>query len=184
MSTFIHNEPTSLSVLQELKLPDVFLERIRSKDFPVSAEVAIVIPHAFGAICLNETGLARFQEVNPLESFLEIFFKSTTVPELLENDVPHIVGTALDELVRHHPSLNTSVLSAIGDLLGAVLELGKAQDPIKFSFLPKDSIDSPEYCKLFLDDSAQMNMDAEPEGIKFTKHLDCIVKVYPRRSSP
>lgn len=38
MSTFIHNEPTCLTILQEAKLPQTLLEAI-SKDIPISAEV-------------------------------------------------------------------------------------------------------------------------------------------------
>ncbi|KXS14211.1 DUF913-domain-containing protein, partial [Gonapodya prolifera JEL478] len=48
MSAFIHNEPTSLQILQELKLPQTFLLSI-AEHVPSSAEVVSAIPTAFGA---------------------------------------------------------------------------------------------------------------------------------------
>lgn len=41
MSTFIHNEPTCLNILQEAKLPQIFLETV-NKGVLVSAEVSIL----------------------------------------------------------------------------------------------------------------------------------------------
>lgn len=39
MATFVHNEPTSLSVLQEAKLPEAFYDAIE-EDVEPSAEVS------------------------------------------------------------------------------------------------------------------------------------------------
>ena len=41
MSTFIHNEPTCLNILQEAKLPQMFLETV-NKGVLVSAEVCFI----------------------------------------------------------------------------------------------------------------------------------------------
>jgi hypothetical protein len=172
MSTFIHNEATSLSILQEMQLPQAFLARISSGSFPVSAEVAIVIPHAFGAICLNEAGLNAFVEANPLPPFLDIFKRGETMPELLENDVPHIVGTALDELCRHHPSLKTGILTAVSDLLDVVMEIGKKQKPHAYAWGEGDEV---ELCELFIGGESEEVAD---EGVKFTKFLECVAKVF------
>ncbi|KAJ3313229.1 hypothetical protein HDU93_004912, partial [Gonapodya sp. JEL0774] len=49
MSAFIHNEPTSLQILQELKLPQTFLLSIVDH-VPASAEVVSAIPTAWGAM--------------------------------------------------------------------------------------------------------------------------------------
>lgn len=164
MSTFIHNEATSLSILQELKIPEAFLARITSSNFPVSAEVAIVIPHAFGAICLNEAGLSAFSLANPVPQFLKVFLREDTMTDLLENDVPHIVGTALDELVRHHPSLKPAVLTSISELMDAVLTIGR------------DSSDELDFCQLFLRGGQGENERAVG---KFSKHLESMIKVGP-----
>jgi E3 ubiquitin-protein ligase HUWE1 len=104
MSTFIHNEPTSLSILQELKLPQTFLFSIK-QHIPFSPEVISAIPTAFGAVCLNQPGLDMYNKVAPMDTFLEVFTTEANLRTLLENDVPQLVGQSLDELMRHQTSL-------------------------------------------------------------------------------
>lgn len=77
-------------------------------------EALSCIPSAFGAICLNASGLQLFQSSHALESFFEIFENPEHVKCLKED--PHLVrslGTTFDELVRHHPALKTSIMSSI-----------------------------------------------------------------------
>ena len=77
-------------------------------------EALSCIPSAFGAICLNASGLQLFQSSHALESFFEIFENPEHVKCL--KDDPHLVrslGTTFDELVRHHPALKTSVMSSV-----------------------------------------------------------------------
>lgn len=123
MATFIHNEPTSLNILQEAKLPQAFLKSINTS-MPVSAEVISAIPNAFGAICLNSTGLEAFNEANPIETYLQIFTDKENLRTVQDNDVPHLVGNSMDELIRHQPSLKESIISALISMLSKVIELG------------------------------------------------------------
>ncbi|OJJ44033.1 hypothetical protein ASPZODRAFT_135477 [Penicilliopsis zonata CBS 506.65] len=79
-----------------------------------ATEAISCIPNAFGAICLNSSGLSLFQSSHALESFFEIF-ESPQHVKCLKDD-PNLVrslGTAFDELVRHHPALKTSIMSAV-----------------------------------------------------------------------
>ena len=79
MSTFIHNEPTSLSILQESGLHLLFLSSL-TPSLPVSAEVISALPNgkfqvnrlAFGAICLNQVGMDAFIAANPIPLFLSL----------------------------------------------------------------------------------------------------------------
>ncbi|KAJ3032901.1 hypothetical protein HDV00_006990 [Rhizophlyctis rosea] len=124
MSTFIHNEPTCLTILQEAKLPQTFLQAV-SKDIPVSAEVVSALPHAFGAICLNQAGLDHFNEVKPLPKYLDIFTNEEHFRALSENEVPSIIGSSVDELIRHHPTLKGEVMEGIVRVLKKVAEFGE-----------------------------------------------------------
>jgi E3 ubiquitin-protein ligase HUWE1 len=86
------------------------------------------IPSAFGAICLNSSGLDLFQSSDALESFFEIF----ETPEHIKclKDDPNLVrnlGTTFDELVRHHPALKTSIMSAVIVMAARVSLLGKVK---------------------------------------------------------
>ena len=143
MSTFIHNEPTCLSILQEAGLPQAFL-KVVGGDFPISAEVVSALPNAFGAICLNKTGLDAFTESNPINKFLEIFLNDNEIRLLLDSDVPNLVGSSLDELIRHHPSLKQSVFDGIHLIVGKLIEIGKQQSVTQFSFGDSTDEDSSD----------------------------------------
>ncbi|KAI8810926.1 hypothetical protein BJ742DRAFT_675473 [Cladochytrium replicatum] len=123
MSTFIHNEPTCLNILQEAKLPQAFLEAVTS-NIPVSTEVISSLPNAFGAICLNQQGLAAFNEAKPMGKFFEIFISDEHLRTMQDNDFPHLIGTSIDELIRHHPTLKDDILTAILAMLNRIVENG------------------------------------------------------------
>ncbi|KAI0243771.1 E3 ubiquitin-protein ligase tom1 [Massospora cicadina] len=123
MSTIIHNEPTSLSVLQEQGLPQTFLHPFQL-GFPASAESLYPISNAFGAICLNRTGLELFTELGILDRFFDIFTSPEHVHVLEEPEVLTLLGGSFDELTRHHPALKLPVVENIVRVIRTLLELG------------------------------------------------------------
>jgi E3 ubiquitin-protein ligase HUWE1 len=133
MSTFVHNEPTSLPILQEAQLPQSFL-RACQLPLSISAEVISALPNAFGAICLNATGLEMFEKNNPIDVYLSTFMKQDHLKTLLDNDVAHLIGNSLDEFMRHHPTLKDHVMKSIIKLLESILQLGNSLDPIPNEF--------------------------------------------------
>ncbi|KAJ5949254.1 hypothetical protein N7454_000838 [Penicillium verhagenii] len=93
-----------------------------------AADALACIPSAFGAICLNASGLDLFQSSDAMESFFEIFEQPEHVKCL--KDDPNLVrslGTAFDELVRHHPALKTSIMSAVIVMAARVNLLAKTK---------------------------------------------------------
>ncbi|KAJ5823167.1 E3 ubiquitin ligase domain of unknown function DUF913 [Penicillium robsamsonii] len=93
-----------------------------------AADALACIPGAFGAICLNSSGLDLFQSSDALESFFEIFENPEHVKCL--KDDPELVrslGTTFDELVRHHPALKTSIMSAVLVMAARVNILGRVK---------------------------------------------------------
>ncbi|KAK2731309.1 hypothetical protein FQN55_004780 [Onygenales sp. PD_40] len=79
-----------------------------------SSEAIVCIPQAFGAICLNSTGLELFKKSDALESFFDIF-ESPEHVKCMKNDsnLVRILGSSFDELVRHHPALKSAVMSSV-----------------------------------------------------------------------
>lgn len=79
-----------------------------------STEAILCVPQAFGAICLNSSGLRLFQTTNALEQFFDIF-ESPEHVKCMKNDsnLLRILGNSFDELVRHHPALKSSIMSSI-----------------------------------------------------------------------
>ncbi|KAF9976767.1 hypothetical protein BGZ73_007902 [Actinomortierella ambigua] len=122
MTSFIHNEPTSLAIMQEAKIPQTFLASL-TEDIPASADVATCIPGAFGALCLNSAGLEMFTKEFQLRKFFDVFTSIPHARAFQDNDAATNMGLAMDELVRHQPTLKPSVNKEIVDMMKRVLAL-------------------------------------------------------------
>ncbi|GAA5823738.1 hypothetical protein JCM11251_003273 [Rhodosporidiobolus azoricus] len=127
-ATFVHNEPTSLTTLQEAKVPQTFYDSLEGS-IPASNDVLQAIPNAIGAFCLNSTGLDEFT-ARPLISHYFSVFTSPAHAELLrDRDSALVIGSAIDELVRHHPTLRDRVMQAIMGVFVEIKRLGQAFVP-------------------------------------------------------
>jgi E3 ubiquitin-protein ligase HUWE1 len=79
-----------------------------------ATEAMSCVPQAFGAICLNAAGLELFQASGALESYFEIFESHEHVKCMKDDaNLVRSLGTTFDELVRHHPALKQSVMTAV-----------------------------------------------------------------------
>ncbi|KAG9077088.1 hypothetical protein FS749_011058, partial [Ceratobasidium sp. UAMH 11750] len=126
MAMFVHNEPTSLAILQEAHVPDVFYGAIESGIEP-AIEVITSVPNAIGALCLNQTGQNQFNEhKSVMPTFFSIFTSEPHIKVLLEKDNANAIGGAVDELVRHHPTLKDVVFESIVGTLQKIEDLGNA----------------------------------------------------------
>jgi len=150
LTSFIHNEPTSYSVIVEAKLNESFLKILEKKiglqpvaesesvesrkqladqiwdNVPLDAiiphpDAIYAVPNAIGALCLNEAGLEYFKTSNAFSNFLEVF---ESYPHAVamgwEPDVPRMIGETFDELVRHHQNGTTGLKNTI---ISAVLRM-------------------------------------------------------------
>ncbi|KAM5504407.1 E3 ubiquitin-protein ligase tom1 [Microsporum canis] len=101
-------------------------ERKGSDGILPSTEAIVGIPLAFGAICLNSTGLELFQSSDALERFFDIF-ESPAHVKCMKNDsnLLRLLGNSFDELVRHHPALKAAVMSSVLRMVARVGLLGK-----------------------------------------------------------
>jgi E3 ubiquitin-protein ligase HUWE1 len=155
-STFIHNEPTSYSVIAESRLGETFLEAITQKPLPAAkdttentkdtvtiqdsaaeeaepstsslsrgilpvSEAIRSIPLAFGALCLNPSGMELVRQSRALECFFKIFESPAHIKVLeSEEPVPSQLGTDFDELIRHQPVLRAEILAAVRGMVDRV----------------------------------------------------------------
>ncbi|KAG0269162.1 hypothetical protein DFQ27_004558 [Actinomortierella ambigua] len=122
MTSFIHNEPTSLAIMQEAKIPQTFLASL-TNEIPASADVATCIPGAFGALCLNSTGLEMFKKEFHLRKFFDVFTSVPHARAFQDNDSVTNMGLAVDELVRHQPTLKPAVNKEIMGMMKRVLTM-------------------------------------------------------------
>lgn len=128
MATIVHNEPTSLGILQEAQLPQTLYEVLEEK-MPDAFEVVYTLPNAIGAMCLNPTGLAdTIKHFSVIDNIIRVA-TSWNSDDFVERDPVHTIAQSIDELVRHHPTLRPHVRGAVVALLKEAIEEGKAFKP-------------------------------------------------------
>ncbi|OAL27155.1 hypothetical protein AYO22_03786 [Fonsecaea multimorphosa] len=149
---FLHNEPTSYTVISEAGIIQSILKTVnpssnasespanqkrpksissvpenRPQGIPPVVDAIVSISQAFGAICLTSAGFDSFKSSGALEKFFEIFESPAHVKVLNDANILAMLGSTFDELVRHHPNLRRSFSVNMG--AGAKLWLG-AEDEL------------------------------------------------------
>ncbi|KAN0062881.1 E3 ubiquitin-protein ligase tom1 [Thecaphora frezii] len=112
MATFVHNEPTSLSTIQECKLPEAFYSAIE-EDIEANYDVIGSIPHAVGALCLNQAGLDLFNSRSVIPKLFRLFTSERHSRVFQDRDNASMFGSSIDELMRHQPSIKDRVMGSI-----------------------------------------------------------------------
>ena len=132
VTAYVFQEPSLLSSLQEKGLTDVVLHALLVKDVPATREVLASLPNVFSALCLNTRGLEAFVECKPFERLFKVLLSPDYLPAMrrrrsadLASDTATNLGNAMDELMRHQPSLKQSATAAIIKLLEQVCALGR-----------------------------------------------------------
>ncbi|SGY62078.1 BQ5605_C007g04651 [Microbotryum silenes-dioicae] len=127
-ATFVHNEPTCLATIQEAKVPEALYDAI-GESIPASIDVLQAIPNAVGALCLNAAGLALFNERPIIAKYFSIFTSERHVRALTERDNGNLLGTSIDELIRHHPTLKDKVFESIMQSLKDIRDNARSYKP-------------------------------------------------------
>ncbi|KIW49361.1 hypothetical protein PV05_11042 [Exophiala xenobiotica] len=144
---FLHNEPTSYTVISEAGIIQSLLETVtagqkpadtqhprlvssepenRPQGIPPVQDAIINVSQIFGAICLTSTGFDYFKASGALEKFFEIFESPAHVKILGDATVFALLGSTFDELVRHHPNMRNAVLSAVIVMLSRVRHISRS----------------------------------------------------------
>ncbi|KAH9963908.1 hypothetical protein BC827DRAFT_99895 [Russula dissimulans] len=129
LATFVHNEPTSLTVIQEAGVPEAFYRAVEAGLEPV-IEVIQAIPNAIGALCLNQAGQDQLTaRPTIIPGLFSIFTSERHQRVLQDKENAVLIGSAVDELIRHHPSLKAAVFDAIKSTLSKIEDLGSTFTP-------------------------------------------------------
>jgi len=80
--------------------------------------------NAFGAMCLNAQGLDMFNTEKPLPHFFDLMTSHDFLRNPMDVDRATGLGSTMDELIRHHPSLKPSVFQCVTSLIKKVIEMG------------------------------------------------------------
>ncbi|XP_027717171.1 E3 ubiquitin-protein ligase HUWE1-like, partial [Vombatus ursinus] len=132
VTVFVFQEPSFLSSLQESGLTDVMLHALLIKDVPSTREVLGSLPDVFSALCLNARGLQSFVQCQPFEHLFKMLLSPDYLPAMRRRrssdplgDTASSLGSAVEELMRHQPTLKTDATTAIIKLLEEICNLGK-----------------------------------------------------------
>ncbi|XP_065656940.1 E3 ubiquitin-protein ligase HUWE1 isoform X2 [Hydra vulgaris] len=139
VTVFIFHEPSLLSSLQDTGLTWVVLKALLLKDVPATRENLASLPNTLSALCLNTRGLNAFVSCAPFEKL----FRILVIPEYLpamkrrrsadpQGDTAMHLGSAMDELMRHQPTLKTDAMKAIIKLLKQLNLMGNDDSIIAF----------------------------------------------------
>ncbi|XP_070192440.1 E3 ubiquitin-protein ligase HUWE1-like isoform X3 [Littorina saxatilis] len=134
VTVYVFQEPSLLSSLQDKGLTDVVLHALLIKDVPATREVLASLPNVFSALCLNTRGLEAFVACRPFDRLFKVLLSPDYLPAMRRRrsadpfgDTASNLGNAMDELMRHQPSLRTDATKAIIKLLEEICSMG--QDP-------------------------------------------------------
>ncbi|XP_022915522.2 E3 ubiquitin-protein ligase HUWE1 isoform X2 [Onthophagus taurus] len=131
VTVYVFQEPSLLSTIQDNGLTDVVLQALLIKDVPATREVLASLPNVFSALCLNARGLASFVKCKPFERLFKVLLSPTYLSAMRKRrssdpmgDAASNLGNAMDELMRHQPSLKVDATAAIIKLLNELCQLG------------------------------------------------------------
>ncbi|RZF32790.1 hypothetical protein LSTR_LSTR011436 [Laodelphax striatellus] len=131
VTAYVFQEPTLLTSLQENGLTDVVLHALLVKDVPATREVLGSLPNVFSALCLNPRGLNSFVRCRPFDKLFKVLISPVYLSAMRNRrsvnngDTATNLGNAMDELMRHQPSLKSEATAAIIRLLEALCQLGR-----------------------------------------------------------
>ena len=96
---------------------------------PTVPELIMALPNVISALSLTAEGAAKVKDANPFPSMVRVLFHPKfAMPRsrCLLNEMTSIVGTGLDEVMRHVPSLRVLVMESIVMAMKEVIKLGKS----------------------------------------------------------
>jgi E3 ubiquitin-protein ligase HUWE1 len=126
ITKFINREPTSLSVLQEVQVPQALLQSFNNYSQPTFKILKNAIL-SFDIMCLNSDGRRIFQDLNPLPHYFELLVQLDFVRTSSDDSEIGFLGVCLDELIRHHPHLESNIYQLLDNLIMYVIEIGNTE---------------------------------------------------------
>ncbi|PNF30505.1 hypothetical protein B7P43_G09941, partial [Cryptotermes secundus] len=132
VTVYVFQEPSLLSSLQDNGLTDVVLHALLVKDVPATREILGSLPNVFSALCLNTRGLSSFVRCDPFDRLFKVLLSPVYLAAMRRRrssdpmgDTASNLGNAMDELMRHQPSLKVDATFAIIKLLEELCVLGR-----------------------------------------------------------
>ena len=107
---------------------DVRADIWHEPNIPVTAELIMSLPNVIIALALTEDGRKRLLQVNPIPELLSLMCTSRfSMPHTrcMLNDMSSLIGSGLDELIRHVPDSKSTVINALVATIERISYLGQ-----------------------------------------------------------
>ncbi|XP_065829189.1 E3 ubiquitin-protein ligase HUWE1-like [Oscarella lobularis] len=131
VTVYVFHEPSLLSPLQDTGLTGVMLNSLILKDIPATKDVLGSLPNMLSALCLNQRGLDAFVNCHPFKRLFKVMLSPEYLPAMKRrrnaddfDDTATNLGSAMDELMRHQPTLKSDAMAGVVQLLEQLCEMG------------------------------------------------------------
>jgi hypothetical protein len=131
LSDVMNSDPQVVHHVHASGLAKSFLRMLTGDNggssLPPVPELLMAIPNVLSALSLTEDGATVVIEANPFPTLLSLFHNPEyAMPKsrCLLNEMTAIVGTGMDEIMRHVPRLRPLVINAIVQMMRNVVEIG------------------------------------------------------------
>ena len=133
MSDVMNSDPHVVRHVHETGLAKSFIKMLTGGPdsdpiLPRVPELIMAVPNVLSALALTEDGANAVKEANPFPAMLRLFYHPKyAMPKsrCLLNEMTAIVGTGLDEIMRHVQSMRPLILDAIAEAMNKVAALGE-----------------------------------------------------------
>ena len=134
LSDVLNHDPHLVHHVHEVGIAQAFFDMMTSStvstpSLPPIPELLMSIPNVLAALSLTEAGAKAVKQANPFPALCRIFTHphyAMPASKCLLNELTAIVGTGLEEIMRHVEGVKPLVLSAIVQAMNHVVELGRA----------------------------------------------------------
>ncbi|XP_032242084.2 E3 ubiquitin-protein ligase HUWE1 isoform X2 [Nematostella vectensis] len=131
VTVYVFHEPSLLSSLQDNGLTGVVMKSLVVKDIPAMREVLSSLPSVLSALCLNTRGLQAFMACKPFDKLFKVMLSPEYLPAMRRKkateelgETASNLGIAMDELMRHQPTLMTDTMKAIVKIMEQLCNMG------------------------------------------------------------
>lgn len=133
---YVHSSGLAKSFLSLIIGKENEMKNILGDDFekwgePImesSGELIMAVPNVVSALCLTEAGARVVAEANPFPTILSVLCSPKyAMPNsrCLLSEMAAIIGSGLDEIMRHNPVLRPSIIKAVVQVMKRVVFIGK-----------------------------------------------------------
>jgi len=138
LSDIMNSEPQVVYHVHESGLAKAYLQMVMATEeisdddgwsepsLPPCAELIMGIPNVISALALTEAGAKAVSDINPFPAFLSILCSpayAMPTSRCLLDEATAIIGTSLDEMMRHVPNLRPQIMQAIVNSIRRIVSL-------------------------------------------------------------